>query len=838
MSLINFPILYIPDPVKGRPLFNGQIYVGIEDLDPQVVANQKQLNVIEENGTVVPVAQPFILSAGGVPVYNGNPVRLDVTGNYSIKILSKLGVQVYYIENAFQGDPVTINGNYTTNFLTLTDALSSMDESRIYAGAVVSTKELTTGNGYPAIYDVVAGVVGVDGFHINAHDTFNLSLVQRDKNNIASVLSYPAGLTWGANRWEISQPITITSGKDLFIDGEGEILFDNGVQDSDSDGGGIVRRFLGIAFNQCENVTVKNFVLQSNTSVAGGNGVILNSVPYSNHLRFFQCTNVTTDNLTLDYRTNKPDSAYISEASFVNDLLRSFPLYYVESNGVKMLNCGVSRTNDTGEIIGYRNCSDVTIHGFYTLSGIASPSTHSALFKVMLCSNVDIGYLNVQTAYNGTMMDVSGNHIRIHDFHVENVQGGIVDVTREFGPSGGPVSNVTIENVSTSGSNLISTAPATGVLEANTGNTYSSLDNPISKIRVINCETGNDTHPLSDKRSGVNHAIDSTDIFDGIYFEGRQKRIKNPESLVQRLTSADTALNYEFTVVGYEYYQDEVAQSWDADCTVGGIGRFVDCQFNFSSTVAEPNKSLLTLNDVRLTNGDAGITPQNTTAKLIFEDCDFKNVTLTIKCNVEFINCEFINCIILDGGIANLVTFDKDCTARLRDDSISLVGTDTGGFATFIYFESIGEWSWHGTVTGEYVIPAGYGVMGSIKSSGQRQNFKGASFDVVARASTGGASVEDYCVFHWDRNDNATCLELVTNSPRRPLMVLVRANVGGTSTTARLDVIGCSTRGKLLRDSGTFTNSSLMMVSNNCNTTNQTGTWTTTVLTPNVVGLT
>lgn len=110
MSLINFPILYIPDPGKGRPLFAGQIYVGQPDLDPTVVINQKQLNVIEENGTVVPVAQPFVLSAGGVAVYNGKPVRLDVTGNYSIKILSKLGAQVYYVENVFEGEPATVEG--------------------------------------------------------------------------------------------------------------------------------------------------------------------------------------------------------------------------------------------------------------------------------------------------------------------------------------------------------------------------------------------------------------------------------------------------------------------------------------------------------------------------------------------------------------------------------------------------------------------------------------------------------------------------------------------------------------------------------------------------------
>ena len=108
MSLINFPILYIPDPDKGRPLFNGQIYVGEPDLDPTVLINQKQLRVIQEDGTLVDVAQPFVLSAGGVPQYLGKPVRLDVTGNYSIKILSKLGAQVYYIENVFEGEPVTV----------------------------------------------------------------------------------------------------------------------------------------------------------------------------------------------------------------------------------------------------------------------------------------------------------------------------------------------------------------------------------------------------------------------------------------------------------------------------------------------------------------------------------------------------------------------------------------------------------------------------------------------------------------------------------------------------------------------------------------------------------
>lgn len=139
MSLINFPIIYIPDPDKGRPLFSGQIFVGKPDLDPEIPSNQKQLNVIEENGTVVAVPQPFILSAGGVPVYNGNPVRLDTVGNYSIKILSKLGAQIYFIENAISSDDVPGTISYVSEGADPTGVIPADD-------IIVATHEKANAN--------------------------------------------------------------------------------------------------------------------------------------------------------------------------------------------------------------------------------------------------------------------------------------------------------------------------------------------------------------------------------------------------------------------------------------------------------------------------------------------------------------------------------------------------------------------------------------------------------------------------------------------------------------------------------------------------------------------
>ncbi len=165
MSIINFPVLYIPDPNKGKPLFYGQIYVGEPDLDPEVEVNQKQLNVVQEDGTVVPVAQPFVLSTGGVPVYNGNTVRLDVDGNYSIKILDKNGSQEYYIDNVYEGQPVTIEElptiindqlindlSQTYNFDTLAEAVEA---DFLIKGKVIDLKDRTTGDDGGAIWDVV-----------------------------------------------------------------------------------------------------------------------------------------------------------------------------------------------------------------------------------------------------------------------------------------------------------------------------------------------------------------------------------------------------------------------------------------------------------------------------------------------------------------------------------------------------------------------------------------------------------------------------------------------------------------------------------------------------------
>ena len=91
---------YIPNPTVGRPVANGSLYIGDPDTDPEIVGNQKQVYALQEDTTEVAITQPISLSAGGIPIVSGSPVTLKVSGNYSLKALDSLGVQVYYVPDA------------------------------------------------------------------------------------------------------------------------------------------------------------------------------------------------------------------------------------------------------------------------------------------------------------------------------------------------------------------------------------------------------------------------------------------------------------------------------------------------------------------------------------------------------------------------------------------------------------------------------------------------------------------------------------------------------------------------------------------------------------------
>lgn len=106
---VRLPYEYFPDPTRGRPVFNGSIYVGQPDTDPQITSNQIPVTAVQESGISVPIAQPIRTGAGGVPILNGSPVQLMVNGEHSIKVLDAQGAQIYYASSVVDGvTPTTI----------------------------------------------------------------------------------------------------------------------------------------------------------------------------------------------------------------------------------------------------------------------------------------------------------------------------------------------------------------------------------------------------------------------------------------------------------------------------------------------------------------------------------------------------------------------------------------------------------------------------------------------------------------------------------------------------------------------------------------------------------
>lgn len=104
---------YFPESASGIPVGAGKIYIGKSNTDPTVVGNQITVKALKEDGSLVAMSQPISLSAGGIPLYDGSPVTLYVSGNYSLTVLDINDAQVYYVPYFFiiDGDPF-VPGNF------------------------------------------------------------------------------------------------------------------------------------------------------------------------------------------------------------------------------------------------------------------------------------------------------------------------------------------------------------------------------------------------------------------------------------------------------------------------------------------------------------------------------------------------------------------------------------------------------------------------------------------------------------------------------------------------------------------------------------------------------
>ena len=148
MATVLFPYMYIPDPEKGRPLANANIFIGKPGLDPQIEANRIQVFEIQTDGTPIAIAQPIVTTGGGVPMNCCSPAVLSVDENeYSIKITDKFGAQKYFQEfvSGFVAFDEVRNAAGIYDSLT-GDATSAVNDEAILVGDFISTVEYHFGS--------------------------------------------------------------------------------------------------------------------------------------------------------------------------------------------------------------------------------------------------------------------------------------------------------------------------------------------------------------------------------------------------------------------------------------------------------------------------------------------------------------------------------------------------------------------------------------------------------------------------------------------------------------------------------------------------------------------
>jgi hypothetical protein len=203
LNTVSLPFGYYPDPTKGRPVFNGSIFIGEPDLDPTILANQKTITIRQEGVDTPSVPQPISTSAGGVPVFNGSPAEILVDGSYSMAVLNNQDSQVYYV--ASQNDAESFSDTdlrYSPVFSTVAAMVAANPVSvdgivvTLVAGMTVTTQGYTaSGDGGNAKYLIVASQAADElGDHTNANGTVSVLQTNR-KVTIHPFTTTEAGLT-------------------------------------------------------------------------------------------------------------------------------------------------------------------------------------------------------------------------------------------------------------------------------------------------------------------------------------------------------------------------------------------------------------------------------------------------------------------------------------------------------------------------------------------------------------------------------------------------------------------------------------------------------------------
>jgi len=155
---------------SAKFIYNGFIFVGQVDTDPEIKANQIRVYYIDENEQEVNLTQPIRTNSSGFPVIsetNSTVIQVKTESDYSVKVLNKGGSQEWYIPKASTLSPVipadaisTEQGNSVQDYINLNPTpFKTVADLKIQKDAGGNTVNLNKMIGsYVNILEYTAGV--------------------------------------------------------------------------------------------------------------------------------------------------------------------------------------------------------------------------------------------------------------------------------------------------------------------------------------------------------------------------------------------------------------------------------------------------------------------------------------------------------------------------------------------------------------------------------------------------------------------------------------------------------------------------------------------------------
>lgn len=535
--------------------------------------------------------------------------------------------------------------------------------------------------------------------------------VTDDTNVIASLCQSGKTLFFPTGEYLIKSNILIQNKTNIvWIGAENVKIIDDCKNILTADGITYAKTPYGILFYGCTDITIQNikFVNTKATYAEVNTSKKSERIP---QLGFENTSNLNLVNVCFDglvgpYITNTYDLAL--KTRLESSLLRIYNCSNIYIDNIKFMgNAG------GGEFISIGNSKNLAIiNSAYEQVGA---TTFWSYLKSINNNDVLLRNWYIKSTSTGSLMDVSGNRIRIENLYIDT-PGNIIDITNEWIGIQTDTNNLVMKNCYTTGK-----PPITEILD------YTEAYAAMSRIKNV--------------------------YFDNVvsgkgYFNGRlmqRMQFTNGEIFNQEYwcyapitLPIENEMPFSHLFENVKVYCDNTVTKTApfTELHLLGVTKVNNCNIELPITT---NNSGLRILDRWIMNTTKTTTDlRDSISKAIFCNTSFKNTVIQVDANAEFINCTFENC-----------GFGTTATGKLLKPTIAFKHCD------FVFISTIASVVTDGrpfkfttlnelkmidcTIKGELVNSNGYDLCSSFKTLGSKVNIENCVFDI--KKSTGDGYV-------------------------------------------------------------------------------------------------